>query len=157
MPATNCLTASMLAVGMKHEAKFSFSREQVERYCELSGDNNAIHRNLEAARLRFPNVEDIVVPGGLVQVAIMGLFGTVFPGDGSLGLTFAPERMRKPVRPGETVVVTIEVTRIRGEIVEVDVSIQDADQTPIGGAKSRILAPDESYRQWWAARAARAG
>jgi acyl dehydratase len=151
MPATNCLTASMLEIGMKHQAKLSFSHEQVERYCELSGDLNAIHRNVAAAQLRFPDVKDIVVPGGLIQITITGLFGTLFPGDGSLGLTFTPERFRKPVCPGETVLVTIEVTRIRGALVEVDVSIHNTDQIKIGAAKSRILAPDESYHRWWAA------
>ena len=149
MPATNCLTAEMLEVGMKHEAELSFSRVDVERYCELSGDMNAVHQDAEAAKLRFPDVDDIVVPGGLIQIAITGLFGTVFPGDGSLGLTFTPERFRKPVLPGETVIVTLDVTRIRGEIVEVDVSVHDTDQIQFGAAKARILAPDESYREWW--------
>ncbi len=149
MPATNCLTASMLEVGMMHKATLSFSRDQVERYCELSGDMNAIHRSVAAAQLRFPDLEDIVVPGGLIQIAITGLFGTSFPGDGSLGLTFTPERFRKPVCPGETIVVMVEVTRIRGEIVEVDVSVHDADQNQFGVAKARILAPDEPYREWW--------
>ena len=149
MSATNCLTASMLEIGMKHKATLAFTRDEVARYCELSGDMNAIHRSVEAAQLRFPGVTDIVVPGGLIQVAITGLFGTVFPGDGSLGLTFAPERFRKPVCPDETVAITVEVTRIRGEIVEVDIVIDDAEGTRIGTAKARILAPDESYRRWW--------
>ncbi|MCZ6666710.1 MAG: MaoC/PaaZ C-terminal domain-containing protein [Gammaproteobacteria bacterium] len=154
MPATRCLTASMLEIGMKHQAKLSFSHEQVERYCELSGDMNAIHRDVAAAQLRFPDVKDIVVPGGLIQITVTGLFGTSFPGDGSLGLTFTPERFRKPVCPDETVVVTIEVTKIRGELVEVNVSIHDAEQIQIGAAKARILAPDDSYHSWWAAQQA---
>ena len=149
MPATNCLTASMLEVGMKHEAELSFSRAEVEQYCELSGDMNAIHHDVAAAQLRFPDIKDIVVPGGLIQIGITGLFGTSFPGDGSLGLTFTPERFRKPVCPDETVVITLEVTRLRGEIVEVDVSISDTDQIQFGTAKARILAPDQSYREWW--------
>ena len=152
MPTTNCLTAPMLEIGMRHQASLVFTREQVERYCELSGDRNAIHRDLEAAQLRFPGVKDIVVPGGLIQIAVTGLFGTVFPGDGSLGLTFSPERFRKSVCPGDTITVTIEVTRIRGEMVEIDVAIDDAQRVRIGAAKSRLLAPDETYRRWWEAR-----
>ncbi len=149
MSATNCLTAAMLEVGMRHKATLSFSREQVDRYCELCGDRNAIHRELEAARVRFPDVKDIVVPGGLVQIAITGLFGSAFPGDGSLGLTFTPERFRKPVCPGDAVVVTIVVTRIRGEMIEVDVAIADTEGGRISAAKARIIAPDETYRRWW--------
>lgn len=149
MPDTQCLTASMLEVGMRHEAELCFTREDVARYCALSGDHNAIHRDAEAARLRFPAVEDIVVPGGLIQICITGLFGTVLPGDGSLGLTFTPERFRKPVCPGETIGVAVEITRVRGEMVEIEVSVTDADGARIGAAKSRVIAPDETYRAWW--------
>jgi len=149
MSKTNCLTATMLTVGMRHEARVSFSREDVARYCELANDRNAIHHDLAAARVRFPDVGDIVVPGGLIQIAITGLFGTQLPGDGSLGLSFEPERMRKPVLPGETVVITLEVTRLRGPIVEFKVGVTDADGEPISAATARVLSPDEGYRRWW--------
>jgi acyl dehydratase len=149
---TNCLTAAQLQTGQRYETSLVFSREDVERYCALSGDHNAIHANVEAAQLRFPGVPDIIVPGGLLQIAITGIFGTQFPGDGSLGLVFTPERLRKPVCPGETVNVVIEVARIRGELVELDVAISNAEGASIGGAKSRVLAPDKGYQEWWARR-----
>jgi acyl dehydratase len=149
MIETQCLTASMLQVGMRHRATLSFTREQVAQYCALSGDRNAIHRDIEAARLRFPEVRDIIVPGGLVQISVTGIFGTQFPGDGSLGLTFTPERMRKPVCPGDKVEVTIEVTRLRGPMVEVDVTLDDDQGNRISNAKSKLIAPDEAYREWW--------
>lgn len=153
MPASHCLTASMLSVGMQHESEFSFSHEDVARYLALSGDGNAIHHDVEAARLRFPGVTDIVVPGGLIQIAITGLFGTVLPGDGSLGLTFTPARFRKPVCPGDRISVLVEITRVRGEIVELDVAIRDRTGSRIGSATARVLAPDAGYRAWWEAHA----
>jgi acyl dehydratase len=149
MTLTNCLTASMLEVGMRHQERLIFSREQVDRYCTLSGDWNAIHRDLEAARLRFPEVKDIIVPGGLIQICVTGIFGTRFPGDGCLGLTFTPERFRKPVCPGDEITVTIEVTRIKGAIVEVEVTLDDDQGTRISTAKSKLVPPDETYHQWW--------
>jgi acyl dehydratase len=96
---TSCLTADMLEVGMRCEARTSFTRAQVEQYCALSGDDNAIHRNLEAAQLRFPGVNDVIVPGGLIQMSITDIFGSRFPGEGTLGLTFTPKYMPKPVCP----------------------------------------------------------
>ena len=54
MPQTNCQTAAMLSVGMTHEERVSFSREEVARYCELANDRNAIHHDVAAARVRFP-------------------------------------------------------------------------------------------------------
>jgi len=148
---TNCLTAAMISVGMKHEARVSFDHAQVRTFCALANDRNAIHHDAAAARLRFPGVADIVVPGGLLQIAITGLFGTEFPGDGSLGLTFEPERMRKPVCPNDEVVITLEVKRIRAGIIEFHVAVDDAVGNPISGAVARVLAPDDNYRRWWEA------
>ena len=125
MPKTKCLTASMLEVGQWHRARISFERDQVAQYCALSGDYNSIHQNPEAARLRFPDARDIVVPGGLVQIAVTGIFGTEFPGDGCLGLTFVPERFRRPVYPGDEIDVAIVVSRIRGPVIELDVTLMD--------------------------------
>jgi acyl dehydratase len=149
MTRTQCLTADQIRIGMRHMAKLSFTRDQVDRYCALSGDRNAIHRDLEAARLRFPGVRDIVVPGGLIQISITGIFGTEFPGDGCLGLAFVPERFRKPVCPGDELAVAIEVTKVRGPLLEVDVTLSDADGERISSAKAKLLAADAAYRQWW--------
>ncbi|MGE0485002.1 MAG: hypothetical protein AB7Q81_12745 [Gammaproteobacteria bacterium] len=150
MPQTQCLTAAMLRVGMTHEARVSFDHAQVAQYCALANDRNAIHHDVAAARQRFPEVDDIIVPGGLIQIAITGLFGTELPGDGSLGLTFEPERMRRPVCPDDVVVITLEVKRIRGGIVEFEVRVADDAGNDISGATARVLAPDEGYRAWWA-------
>ena len=153
MPMTkNCLTASMLEVGMRHSARLSFSRDQVQQYCSLSGDHNAIHEDPEAARLRFPDARDIVVPGGLIQISVTGLFGTEFPGDGCLGLSFVPERFRKPVYPGDEIDVDIVITKIRGPMIEVDVRLNDHQGNLLSTAKSKLIAPDEAYHNWWASR-----
>jgi acyl dehydratase len=150
MPNTRCLTASMIEVGMRHQTRVSFSREQVDQYCALTGDHNAIHRDLDAAHVRFPDVRDIIVPGGLIQTTISALFGTVFPGDGSLGLTFSPDRFRRPVCPGDELQVTLEIGRIlRGGIVEISVSVTDAEGTRIGSAIAKVVPPDDAYRAWW--------
>jgi acyl dehydratase len=139
----------MLNVGMRHGARLCFTHEQIQQYCALSGDFNSVHHNPEAARLRFPDVKDIVVPGGLIQISVTGIFGTEFPGDGCLGLTFTPERFRKPVCPGDEIDVDICITKIRGPLVEVDLTMTDVRGTTISTAKSKLLAPDEAYRQWW--------
>jgi len=152
MTKTDCLTAAMLTVGQRHSARLRFTRAQVDTYCALTGDANAIHRDLEAAQRRFPQVTDIVVPGGLIQSTISGIFGTRFPGDGSLGLSFVPERFRKPVLPGEEVVVTFEITRIKGAIVDVEITVEDAQGVRLTNAQARVVAPDEAYRAWWEAR-----
>jgi len=154
MAETRCLTADMLEVGMTHVETLMFTHEQVAQYCDLAGDRNAIHRDVEAARLRFPDVDDIIVPGGLIQISITGLFGTAIPGDGSLGLTFSPERMRKPVCPNEKLVIHIELTRKRREMAEFNILIEYADGVQVGRATSRVIGPDQRYHDWWASQQA---
>ncbi|WP_295388052.1 MaoC/PaaZ C-terminal domain-containing protein [uncultured Thiodictyon sp.] len=149
MTKTDCLTAAMLAVGQCYTAHLRFSRAQVDAYCALTGDANAIHRDVEAASQRFPGVTDIVVPGGLIQTTISGIFGTTFPGDGSLGLSFVPERFRKPVLPGEEVIVNFEITRIKNGLVDFDIAVTDAEGGRLTTAKARVVAPDAAYRAWW--------
>ncbi len=149
MTKTHCLTADMLEAGARYRKTLSFSREQVALYCDLTGDRNAIHRDREAARLRFPDVPDIVVPGGLIQTTISGVFGTEWPGDGSIGLTFSPERFRKPICPGDEILVEFEITRIRGPFVEIEMTLDDAEGVRLTTAKAKILAPDAGYRAWW--------
>jgi acyl dehydratase len=150
MTRTRCLTVPMLEVGMRHEARLAFTREQVDQYCDLVGDHNAIHRDLDAARMRFPGIADIVVPGGLIQTTISALFGTVFPGDGTLGLTFCPDRFRRPVCPGDEIGVTLAINRIiRGGIVDMGIEVCDAAGEPLASGTARVVAPDQSYQDWW--------
>ncbi len=152
MRSRNCLTASMLEVGQRYETTLSFTADQVAQYCALSGDWNSIHSDPQAAGLRFEGAKDVVVPGGLIQISITGIFGTDFPGDGCLGLSFVPERFKKPVFPGDPINVVIEVAKTRGPLVEVDVSMKDGDGNTISTAKSKLMAPDDAYREWWSER-----
>lgn len=141
----------MLTVGQRHRAKRSFTREQVAQYCALAGDHNAIHRDLAAARLRFPKARDIIVPGGLIQISVTGIFGSEFPGDGCLGLSFTSERIRKPICPGDEIWVTLEIVKIRGPMIEMHIALEDDQGQHISAASSRLIAADASYRAWWEA------
>ena len=149
---TNCLTADMLKVGDRFEKSLAFTHDQVARYCEVTSDHNAIHREVEAARLRFPDVKDIVVPGGLIQTRITGIFGSEFPGDGCVGLSFVPERFRSPVCPDDEIRVIMEISRIRGPMLAIEIVVEDESGNRLSNAKATVLAPDEAYRDWWSAR-----
>ncbi len=149
MIKTRCKTTAQLQVSDNYTKTLSFSHEQVARYCELTGDHNAIHRKLEAARLRFPDVPDIVVPGGLIQTSVSGIFGSEFPGDGAIGLSFVPERFRKPVCPGDEILVSITITRIRGPLLEVDIIMTLVNGDCLTTAKAKIMAADDVYQVWW--------
>ena len=149
MKSSQCLTSSMLEVGSTLSKTVSFSREQVAQYCQLTGDHSAIHRELEAAQIRFPGVKDIIVPGSLIQSTVSAFFGTEFPGDGAVGLSFVPERFRSPACPGDKIEVNFIITRIRGPVLEVDIALNNSKGERLTNVKAKVLAPDEAYRNWW--------
>ena len=149
MTAKRCLTISELEIGQSYETEFSFTRSEVRSYCELAEDKNSIHSDVEAARLRFPDAPDVIVPGGLIQIRITGLFGSVLPGDGSLGLTFIPDRFRRPIFPGDFVKVAVILTRLRGAMAEFDIKVCASDGVQSGAATTRLIVPDEEYKDWW--------
>ncbi len=148
---TKCMTADMFEVGNEYTKTLSFSRKQVDVYCELTADRNAIHREPEAAQVRFPGVQGIIVPGGLIQSTVSGFFGTEFPGDGAIGLSFVPERFRSPVCPDDKIEIHFVITRIRGAVLEVDITINSDTGERLTSAKAKVLAPDDTYRDWWQA------
>ena len=92
------------------------------------GDLDPVALAVLLRRLLERNAPDIIVPGGLVQTSISALFATDLPGDGTLGLAFTPERLRRPICPGDELVVTLEITRLlRGGIVDLDVIVDDGE------------------------------
>ena len=48
--------------------------------------------------------------------------------------------------------VDIVITKIRGPMIEVDVRLNDHQGNLLSTAKSKLIAPDEAYHAWWAAR-----
>ena len=81
----------------------SFSMEQVQQYALLTGDTNPIHTDPAAAATG--KLGQVVVHGMLAASSFSTLFGTVYPGNGSVylkqDLTF-----RKPVESGKEYVAT---------------------------------------------------
>ncbi|MGB5453353.1 MAG: hypothetical protein WBN00_14780 [Sedimenticolaceae bacterium] len=43
----------------------------------------------------------------------------------------------------------IEITKIRGPLIEVNVLMKDSLGEMISAAKSKLVCPDEDYREWW--------
>ena len=66
-----------------------------------------------------------------------------------MGLTFEPERVKRPVCPGDELLVKLELVRKKVDMAEFKITIEDMSGFQVSGAKSRVLLPDDSYRRWW--------
>ena len=90
---------------LKHKVKLS----DVEKFVDLSGDDNKLHVNKEFAKLT--SFSKPVVHGMIGVSFISTLIGTKIPGDGALWYKQSVEFLM-PVRIGDIIEVKIEIIGI---------------------------------------------
>jgi acyl dehydratase len=84
--------------------------DDIARFTDLSGDNNPLHYDAEAAaRTRFG---EIVVQGGVTSAILNAVVAEKLPGPGTVFLEVA-WRFTAPVRPGDEITGEIEVLTVR--------------------------------------------
>jgi len=102
--------AELPAVGDHAEVQHTFSQDDVREFARLSGDDNPIHLNRDAARAA--GFDGTIVHGTLVMGLFSRLLGTRLPGAGTVYLG-QEIRFMRPVYPGATVTAHVEVVSIR--------------------------------------------
>ena len=96
--------------GDRASVEHVFTTEDVAAFARLSGDDNPIHLDADAATAA--GFEREVVHGVLVTSLISRLLGTRLPGPGTI-LLGQELRYRRPVYPGDRLTATVEVTSVR--------------------------------------------
>lgn len=74
----------MLQTGDAFEFKFSFSQEDVDAFAKISGDNNPVHLDAEYASTTV--YKKPIIHGFLGSSVISRIFGTMWPGEGTVYL-----------------------------------------------------------------------
>jgi acyl dehydratase len=88
------------------------TRRDIELFTEISGDRNPLHYDEElAARTRFGG---IVVQGGVSSAILNAVVAEDLPGPGSVFLQL-DLRFLAPVRPGDVITGTVQVTSARAD------------------------------------------
>lgn len=96
-----------LEVGMTAEYEKQVTDDMIQSFADLSGDNNPIHLDEEyAAKTMF---KGRISHGMLSATFLSTIFGTVMPGEGCIYMS-QNLRFKAPVRHGDMVVATVEVT-----------------------------------------------
>ena len=84
--------------------------DDIERFTAITGDRNPLHYDaVAAAGTRFGG---IVVQGGITSGLLNAVVAEDLPGPGSVFL-HTDWSYRAPVRPGDTITATVEVTELR--------------------------------------------
>ncbi len=124
------------------------TEQDVDRFAELSGDDNPLHMSADFAHVN--GMRDRVVHGMLVSAWISRALGTVLPGPGCLWLS-QDSKFPQPVYPGDTLEIRLKILHksdaTRVLVVETTVLNQRGETVVTGEAKVTLLnAPAE--RQW---------
>lgn len=101
-----------LRVGQRAVLRRTFTPDDVQAYVTLTGDTNPLYTDRIYALRR--GLKGVVLPSPLLGALISCLLGTCLPG---WGTNYLKQRLRfpAPAYPGEEIVATVEVVRLRPE------------------------------------------
>jgi 3-oxoacyl-[acyl-carrier protein] reductase len=137
-----------IKVGDKEEIIHIITKQDVEKFVDLTGDDNKIHTNAEYASLT--SFKKPVVHGMLGASFISTIIGTKIPGDGALWYSQNLEFIH-PVRVGDELKITAEVTKKidRTKTIELrtDIYNQNKQLVTTGVAKVKVISQDEKARK----------
>ena len=115
--------------------------EHIEAFARLSGDRNPVH--FDDAFARRIGFDGRIAHGAVTASLLSAVLGMDLPGPGSV---FLEQRVRylKPVRPGDTIVAALEVTRVREDkpIVTLGATITNAAGVRVAEGELVVLLRD---------------
>ncbi len=134
------MTYSEIAVGQKAEVVHQITAKDIEKFAELTGDDNRLH--VDATYAKKTAFKKQVAHGMLGASFISTVIGTKLPGDGALWFSQSLEFLL-PVRIGDTITVIAEVIKKndREESIELSTVIfnQNKQKVTTGNAKVKII------------------
>ncbi|WP_270937595.1 MaoC family dehydratase [Falsiroseomonas oryzae] len=101
-----------LAVGQKASFGKTITEADIVLFAAVTGDTNPMHLNEEYAKQSF--FGERIAHGMLAAGLITKVMGTQLPGPGTIYLSQSL-RFRRPVRIGDTVTATVEITALNAE------------------------------------------
>lgn len=131
---------SKITVGTTEQIKHTITQHDIEKFVELSGDNNRIHVDKDfASKTAFKKP---VVHGMIGAAFISTIIGTKIPGDGALWYSQSLEFLL-PVRVGDELTVTAtvlkKIDRQNSIELQTDIYNQYKQKVTTGIAKVKII------------------
>ena len=123
-------------VGERRTRSKTVTDEDIEAFARLSGDRNPVHfDDAFAKRLGF---EGHIAHGAVTTALLSAVLGMDLPGPGSI---FLEQRVRflAPVRAGDTITATLEVTRVRPDKPIITLAASVARQDGVRAAEGELV------------------
>ena len=111
----------MIQLGASFEIEFSFTQEQVNDFCKISGDFNSLHWD-ESFASTTPFKKPII-HGALIASVFSKVMGMDFPGSGSVYLKQVSE-FNRPLYVGQTYRAFFQVVSINDVKHTAEISTQ---------------------------------
>lgn len=112
-------------IGMKESFSVVITSEMVDKFCDITGDINPLHRKEEFAKSK--GFSGTVVYGMLTSSFLSTLAGCYLPGERSL-IREVDVKLKKPVFIGDRLTITGEVTDLRAEFQIFDMKVTITNQ-----------------------------
>lgn len=136
-----------IQIGDKAELKHKITQTDIEKFVDLTGDENKLHVDREYASQT--TIKKPVVHGMLGASFISTVIGTQLPGDGALWFSQNLEFI-SPVRVGDTITIEAEVKKKirKTKILELSTDIynQNRQKVTAGTAKVKCIEQDMAVR-----------
>jgi acyl dehydratase len=132
---TETTKGNLIEVGDQYRYKFSYSQEQVNNFAEVTGDKNPIHIDQEyASKTMFGRT---IMHGFLGGSVFSKIFGTLFPGEGTIYLE-QNMKFTRPMFPAteyEAVMTVKEINREKNRaIVETHIIDPETGKSTVEGS-----------------------
>lgn len=129
-----------IQVGQTAEIEHTITQKDVEKFIELTGDDNRLHNDIEFSRTT--ELKKPVAHGMLSASFISTIIGTKIPGDGALWYYQSLEFLI-PVRVGDKLLITAKVIskneRLNSIELKTDIINQDNKKVISGTSKVKVI------------------
>ena len=134
-------THAGLELGQNASLQRTFSREELDRFLCLTGNENPVFSDIDYAHDR--GFDDVLLPGGLLGGMISTLLGTRLPGRGTNWLKQSYHFL-DPAHPGEEINASAEIIRLRPEkdLVNLRTTLRNAQDEKIVDGEALVWVSD---------------
>ena len=102
----------MYQLGDSHEIDFSFTQDEVDEFCKISGDFNPLH--WDASFASITQFKKPIIHGALIASVFSRVMGMEFPGQGSVYLKQITE-FKRPLFVGVMYTAKFQIDSINVE------------------------------------------
>lgn len=127
--------------GAEFKHPFSISKKQVVTFAKLSGDTNRFHLDTEYSQAH--GFKTSLVHGYLSGSIFSKIFGTLFPGEGTIYLKQSMEFL-KPIYPEQQLIANVRIeTKIGSRVLVTTLVLNNDNEIAIKGEAELILPKDK--------------